>query len=274
MRVAIVACLAATASTMRPSVLPASTTMANSLPQRARVVAQHAYAQPSQIAAALPYPWEELVDQASGQVYYSNPSTGEATWDRPNDASPDQSGYGLGRIPVQVQELPAGWTEGFDESCSMPYYYNEQTGQTQWDPPTAGAEQADHSGYGGAQQGYGAQQAVWRVASVKGWGPRFAGKYTLPDRGSFQVALGRYDMELGRPYRPWVSREQCIVQLQADGSITLESRGKGPTLFRNHGGAWCALQKGEGLTLTHGDQISLDPNDPEGTVFMCTQEWS
>ena len=30
----------------------------------------------------LPYPWEQLADQ-NGQVYYSNPLTGEASWDPP-----------------------------------------------------------------------------------------------------------------------------------------------------------------------------------------------
>ena len=30
----------------------------------------------------LPYPWEQLADQ-NGQVYYSNPQTGEASWDPP-----------------------------------------------------------------------------------------------------------------------------------------------------------------------------------------------
>ena len=31
----------------------------------------------------LPYPWEQLADPSSGQVYYSNPQTGEASWDPP-----------------------------------------------------------------------------------------------------------------------------------------------------------------------------------------------
>ena len=37
-----------------------------------------------------------------------------------------------------AQELPAGWSMGVDEASGATYYYNEQTGQTQWDPPLAG----------------------------------------------------------------------------------------------------------------------------------------
>ena len=32
--------------------------------------------------STLPYPWEQLADQ-NGAVYYSNPQTGEASWDPP-----------------------------------------------------------------------------------------------------------------------------------------------------------------------------------------------
>ena len=31
--------------------------------------------------------------------------------------------------------LPFGWTSGVDQQSGQTYYYNEQTGQSQWDPP-------------------------------------------------------------------------------------------------------------------------------------------
>lgn len=255
---------------------------------------QYATAYPQ---SQLPFPWEQLVDQ-NGQVYYSNPQTGVTSWDPPpaESGQQDQGGYANDQYAQQgyaqhndvqqgyqqqgyqqqefeqqayVQDLPAGWTSGFDQSCGATYYYNEHTGQSQWEPPHVGAPPAENT----PQQGAGTQ-VTWKVASVSGWGPRFAGKYTLRHGGTFYVALGRYDMEISKPTRPWVSREQCVIQLQPDGTATLESRGKAPTLFRNRGGTWYALEKGEGLTLSEGDQVSVDYNDPEGTVFTCTQEWS
>mgnify|MGYP006103324093 CR=1 FL=1 len=36
------------------------------------------------------------------------------------------------------QGLPAGWVMGVDENSGATYYYNEQTGQSQWDPPQQG----------------------------------------------------------------------------------------------------------------------------------------
>ena len=65
-----------------------------------------------------------------------------------------------------------------------------------------------------------------------------------------------------------VSRQQCIVQVD-QGVATLTSLGRGATLWRNHAGQWCALQNGESLSLTDGDQISLDCNDPDAAVFTC-----
>ena len=39
-------------------------------------------AAPQQAAPQLPYPWVQLADQ-NGAPYYSNPLTGEASWDPP-----------------------------------------------------------------------------------------------------------------------------------------------------------------------------------------------
>ena len=48
--------------------------------QQASYAQQSGYAQQGQ--AQLPYPWVQLADQ-NGAPYYSNPLTGEASWDPP-----------------------------------------------------------------------------------------------------------------------------------------------------------------------------------------------
>ena len=50
------------------------------------------------------------------------------------------------------------------------------------------------------------------------------------------------------------------------------SNGRGPTLWRTHGGAWNTLYKGQTAVLQHGDQVSLDCSQPEGAVFTCQFE--
>jgi len=194
----------------------------------------------------LPVGWTTAFDQESGATYYYNEQSGHSQWDPPHQAD----------APV----LPAGWTTGYDQSCGATYYYNEQTGQSQWEPPQSSSTQQQDSD----------AQVVWRMALTSGWGPKFAGKYTL--RAGEEEALGRYDMFLHKPTRPWVSRKQCLVQIAPDGSATLESNGKAPTLWCEPGGPWNVLIQGEKVLLADGDKVSLDYNDPDGTVFMCQQE--
>jgi hypothetical protein len=88
--------------------------------------------------------------------------------------------------------------------------------------------------------------------------------YTL--RNHEQQVLSRWHM--AKP-TPTVSREQCKVQVFADGAAALISCGKSPTLWRMSGGPWYAVSRDETCPLTHGDQISLDCNDCEAAVFTC-----
>jgi len=48
-----------------------------------------------------------------------------------DESAMQQGGY-------QQQGLPAGWTTGIDQSSGQTYYFNEQTGQSQWEPPQQG----------------------------------------------------------------------------------------------------------------------------------------
>jgi len=60
----------------------------------------------------------------------------------------DEGGYGQGSYEqggyqqggyAQEQQLPAGWTMGYDETSNAAYYINEQTGVSQWDYPQQGS---------------------------------------------------------------------------------------------------------------------------------------
>ena len=87
-------------------------------------------------------------------------------------------------------------------------------------------------------------------------------------RNGDEQVIGRYDT---RSQRNTISRAQCVVQVAADGSATLVSIGRGPTGVRYAGGMWEWLQKDQRRRLNNFDQITLDINDPENTVFSCTE---
>jgi len=141
-------------------------------------------------------------------------------------------------------------------------YYNQQGGQS----PAAAAA---------SQQNYG--EVLWRIAKAAG----VAGfnffvdenlvyhglPYTL--RAGDEQVLSRWNM---LEQKLTVSRVQAVVQVLADGTALLESRGKAPTLWRACGGPWYALNRGEQAPLADGDQVSLDPYNPEAAVFTCHDE--
>ena len=69
-----------------------------------------------------------------------------------------------------------------------------------------------------------------------------------------------------------VSRVQSTVQVLRDGTPVLISNGKQPTLWREQGGQWNALYKGQKKRIANGDQISVDCYNPEGAVFTCQDD--
>jgi hypothetical protein len=72
---------------------------------------------------------------------------------------------------------------------------------------------------------------------------------------------------------PYVSRQQCIVQVAMDGSATLCSLGKNPTGWRAHRGApWQWLIKDQVLYLNDGFEVTLDVNHPDEAVFTCRRD--
>jgi len=195
----------------------------------------------------LPAGWISGIDQSSGATYYFNEQTGVSQWELPQHGG-------------DAQDLPSGWITAVDQSSGATYYINEQTGESQWEPPQ------------GAQQG-----STWHVRRSDGkrpWishrytsSPRFTGQYAL--RGGEETFLGRLDVDEKKPTRPWVSRQQCRLLVEPDGTAIVVSHGKPPTGWRAPGQPWQWLQQDEMKILTPGDEVSLDYHDPEGSVLAC-----
>jgi len=207
----VCACLTVTAAALRPSLA----SPLGGLVQRARrLVAQE---------QGLPAGWSSAFDETRGATYYVNEQTRESQWEPPaqQQGSPasQQGGYVQQGGYESPQELPSGWTRSFDEASQSEYYVNEQTGESQWEAPSpqpGPPQPAAQPAYPRPAAQQTAQAVVWRMASASGWGPRFAGTYKL--RLGDEEYLGRYDMDLQKPTRPWVSRKQCLVYVGADGA--------------------------------------------------------
>ena len=166
--------------------------------------------------------------------------------------------------------LPAGWTSGFDQTNQATYYVNDQTGESQWEQPQS---QPQSQPQWEQPQAYeqSSSAVLWRVAPFsgvrcyvhRGVQPRC---YEMRN-GDVQV-LSRFSM---LTQKLTVSRVQCIVQIH-DGTATLSACGRDSTLWRGRGLPWVALNNGDQVPLTDGDQISLDCNDPEAAVYTCEEQ--
>ena len=117
------------------------------------------------------------------------------------------------RPPLSRTRMQSTWTTGVDETSGATYYYNEQTGESQWESPQ--------------QENHGAAEVVWRVAGLRG----VDAGHTL--RSGDERVLSRWNM---LNQKLTVSRKQGVVRCLADGTATLTSEGRGPTLWREHGG--------------------------------------
>ena len=192
------------------------------------------------------------------------------------------------RVPLRFQrttKIQNAWEALIDESNGYTYYYDAQTGQSQWEVPAEFAQQG-----GGAQAS--SAQVLWRLT-----GSAFRNSLNeLSGVGGFTGVTGFTGADKSRDYEidtyspvvytlcegdeqvlsRWnmveqaltVSRRQCDVQCLG-GYATLVSNGRSATLWRERGGPWCSVPKGESLVLNDGDQVSLDCQDPEAAVFTC-----
>lgn len=137
--------------------------------------------------------------------------------------------------PCRAQIAP-GWVENFNE-VGQPYYYNEQTGQSQWEPPKVAAGQL-----------------------LLGPADGVCNEYTV--RPGDEQILGRWDLVDQDPY---VSRVQCVVRLAPDGTASVVSLGKPQTYILKGPRRSVILQKDETHILKDGDQIALRKNHKTGS---------
>uniref|UniRef100_A0A7S4I4G1 WW domain-containing protein n=1 Tax=Prymnesium polylepis TaxID=72548 RepID=A0A7S4I4G1_9EUKA len=214
---------AAAALALRPAVIVSRTT------GRSRgAVAQHG-------ELPLPHPWEPHIDQNSGQVYYSNPQTGESQWEPP----------------------PAAQTSN---DCAW----------DQHDPGGALWRLVPHAGV----TGFSGDGTIERAIVAEHGRAAVELPYSL--RAGDSRVLSRWNMV---EQALTVSRVQSIVRILPDGTATLVSKGRGPTLWRagkstssNALYPWYPLKEDETIVLGDEDLISLDCNNPEDAVFSCLAE--
>ena len=149
-------------------------------------------------------------------------------------------------------QIADGWTTRADPNGDT-YYYNEQTGQSQWEPPPS------------AQQGTGAP-VLWRVVPAAG----VYTEYTVR-RGEQQV-LGHKD--LVDQHKTSVSEAQCIVEVADDGSAKLVTLGNRPTGLRARYGApsYGLRRDGPPHVLVDGEEIILDVDNPESACYIIQAE--
>lgn len=160
----------------------------------------------------------------------------------------------LDRVDTRKSTVLAqnGWITGVDEASGLTYYYNEQTGQLQWDPPQAAM----------GLQGSGAQ-ILWRLVPTAGVYSEF-----IVCNGK-ELVLGCADMI---EQVPTVSQVQCLIQVAADGSATLVSLGERPTGLRVRRGAPAfGLRKKARHVLADGNEIALDGVSMTG-LYTCQAE--
>jgi len=280
LRLLSLTCLAATAAALLPSSALKSPFCRV---QRSRnIVAQQAHSQ------ALPAGWNMGVAQDTGATYYCHEATGHCQWEPPQAEQ------------ANVQ-LPAGWVSAVAQDTGATYYCHEATGTCQWELPQPQEEQSHSSkadaggaGHGTQAQNRNGARVLWRLngsafknamnepSGVAGFtgvagfvGADKSRDYELDFselpyalRSGEQRVLGRWNMV---EQALTVSRKQCVVDCSS-GQATLTSVGKAPTLWRNRGGPWCTVPKGESLVLSEFDQVSLDCHDPEAAVFTLTCE--
>jgi hypothetical protein len=153
-----------------------------------------------------------------------------------------------------AQQLAPGWAAAVDEGRGQTYYFHEETGHSQWEPPQAVAPQAV------------ASQVLWVVAPFEGVRPEFRLR-----NGEEQV-LGRSDMVEENPY---VSRAQCLVRVSPDGTATAVALGKAQTyVLKPSAKCSVVLRKDEEHVLGHSDQIALNIGANRGifTVYALQGE--
>ncbi|XP_071433633.1 rho GTPase-activating protein 27 isoform X3 [Pithys albifrons albifrons] len=95
--------------------------------------------------------WETHTDTESGHLFYYNPGTGETTWQCPFGRAADTGSAAASPASslAHSPEFPA-WEQHVDEGSGQTFFYNSVTGETSWDPPSAGDTGSPRDMYPGA----------------------------------------------------------------------------------------------------------------------------
>ena len=100
----------------------------NPLEQVAKIVQQRNLAMASALAPpALPAGWEATLDKATNKLYYFCRSTGESSWERPQETQTTGT-------DLTEEQLPEGWKAAQDSSTRKTYFYHS-SGETRWEKP-------------------------------------------------------------------------------------------------------------------------------------------
>ena len=120
------------------------------------------------------------------------------------------------RRSIQLSAQLTDWTTCVDEASGATYYYNEETGESQWEPPQAAIARQDDGGQSASEQPHGTNQALWRFVGSSGTvvnGYRHV-RYNLR-KHDVQV-LSRFNM---LKQRLTVSRKQCLVSCHVEDKV-------------------------------------------------------
>ena len=141
------------------------------------------------------------------------------------------------QLLATMRDLPPGWTTGFDQANQATYYVNEQTGQSQWEPPQP--EYGSYDAFAWQQ----AQQQAQHQAQQQGYGTLDLAQFRqyTSDRGErvTETELNRRFGELNQAYQGQYAQH-------AGGRDQFFQGGAGPSY---KGGAYnFAGQQGRELT--------------------------
>ena len=109
MKLLLLACVAATAVTLRPNFASAARPSAMRMPDRMRTRTPFCTAQ-----GTLPPGWREVFD--NGQNFFFNDATGESQWEAPLAQHPQ---YGFANMPPVPGDLLPGWREVVEAVASL-----------------------------------------------------------------------------------------------------------------------------------------------------------
>ena len=80
--------------------------------------------------------WQKVHDPSSGQDYYYDSQTGDVQWEKPDELKTKEEKCAPSKEEIDTKkESYAEWLELWDTSASAYYYYNQISGESQWDRP-------------------------------------------------------------------------------------------------------------------------------------------